>query len=139
MDTSSARCPFTDVIGPAQSYLSNVLDAVSVCTSERNSDRLPSLQLDFDTSSFAATYNPWLHVNTFGRQSFYKSLLKSFNTPIVNTFGQVSPVSSTASSSGEKGPRKLPKRAKLQPQFGNASNEERKKAAEDLIQCSSKS
>ena len=78
-------------------------------------------------------------MDTFGQHSFYKSLLKSFNTPIVNTFGPVSPVSSVVSSSGEKGPRKLPKRAKLQRPFGNASNEERKKAAEDLIQCSSKS
>ena len=138
VDTSSPRCCYTDVIRPAQSYLSNVLDAVTVCVSEKNVPHIQKLSLAFGDSSFATNYDPWFFVDNFGRQNIYKSLLKSFSTPIVKTFSRTSPTSSTASSNVQQSPLKLSKRAKQHRQFGGVSLEERKDLVEELRQGSSK-
>ena len=126
------------MIRPVQSYLSSVPHAVSVFTSETNLPRFFELDLNFDDSSFGLEYDPWHYVDSFGRQSIYKSLMRSYKTPIVTVPGQSSPNSSVVSSTGEQKEKRLSKRPKKARQFGNVTAKERKEAAEELLQCSSK-
>ena len=72
------------------------------------------------------------------RQVIYKSLLRSYKTPIVTAPGQVSPNSSVVSSTSESKKKKVPRRTSKKRQMGDISIGARKEAAEELLQCSSK-
>ena len=138
VDTSDPRCCFTDVIRPSQSFLSNVPNAVACCVTEENLSRFLGLSINFSDSSFASTYDPWLYVDSFGRQKIYKSLVKTYNTPAVSQTGIASPTASLVSSLGEQSPIKMSKRPQLKRQFGDVSRSERKEVVDDLRQSSSK-
>ena len=69
--------------------------------------------------------DPWNYVDSFGRQSIYKSLMRSYKTPIVTAPGQTSPNSSVVASTGEPKRERFPKRAKTSHQFGDINAKER--------------
>ena len=75
--TAGRQNCFTDVILPCQSYLANVRDSVAFCSNDDNLNIFSVLSVSFGRSAFSSDFDPWTHVDTFGRSKIYKSLLAS--------------------------------------------------------------
>ena len=73
--TAGGRSRFTDLILPCQSYMVNVPGSVIRSSEESNLARFSSLTASFGRTAFSSDYDPWTHVDTFGRSEIYKSLL----------------------------------------------------------------
>ena len=72
VDCSDPRSRLFDVIMPAQSYLANVADSVSICTTEASLSTYKDLEARFSSGNVPG--NPWSHVESFGKASFHKVL-----------------------------------------------------------------
>ena len=55
---------------PAQSYLANVADSVSVCKTEASLSTYKDLEARFSSGNVAG--DPWAHVDSFEKASFHK-------------------------------------------------------------------
>ena len=77
IDTTGYRSSLTDVILPSQSYKSSVPNFISFCCTDSNLDKFILLSASFGRSAFSPSYDPWSHVDTFGRPGIYKLLLNS--------------------------------------------------------------
>ena len=75
--TAGRQNRFTDVILPCQSYQANVRDSVAFCSKDDNLVNFSLLSSSFGRSAFTSDYDPWTHVDTFGRSKIYKTLLAS--------------------------------------------------------------
>ena len=100
VDISSSTCRLSAVILPAQFYLANCPDAITVCTTESALAAYKELSSQFNTYHFAG--DPWSHVDVFGRAGFLKTLTNAYNNlkavPVVGvtTTSRSSSVSSSA-------------------------------------------
>ena len=99
----------------------NVRDSVASCSDDGNLSKFISLASSFGRSAFESDYDPWTHVDNFGRSKKYKSLLASHRVALSTP--QKAPVrvvpeesSSVADTSAVKAPsankrRKMERRA----------------------------
>ena len=76
--TAGGQSRFTDLILPCQSYMANVPCSVIRSSEESNLARFSSLTASFGRTAFSSDYDPWTHVDTFGRSKMYKSLLATY-------------------------------------------------------------
>ena len=63
---------------PAQSYLAQVSNSVTVCTTETALAKYSELQAKFNGGNIAG--DPWSHVDHFGRTGFHKVLTSVYNS-----------------------------------------------------------
>ena len=75
VDSSDTRCRLSDVILPAQSYLSHVVGSVAVCTTEACLDKYRQLVSSFAEGNVAG--DPLAHVDSFGKVNFQKALISA--------------------------------------------------------------
>ena len=83
VDCSDPRSRLFDVIMPAQSYLANVADSVSICTTEASLSTYKDSDARFSSGNVAG--DPWAHVDSFGKTSFHKVLTTVHKTLVKNT------------------------------------------------------
>ena len=73
--TAGGRSRFTDLILPCQSYMANVPGSVIRSSEGSCLAKFSALTASFARFAFSSDYDPWTHVDTFGRSKIYKSLL----------------------------------------------------------------
>ena len=72
VDGQRSRCRLSDVLLPAQSHLTVVLNGIANCTSEGSLAKFEELGQQFNSGNMAS--DPWSHVDSFGRAKFQKVL-----------------------------------------------------------------
>ena len=72
VDCSDPRSRLFDVIMPALSYLANVADSVSICTTEASLSTYRDLEARFSSGNVAG--DPSAYVESFGKSNFHKVL-----------------------------------------------------------------
>ena len=72
---SDPRSRFFDVIMPAQPYLANVANSVSVCTTEASLGTFKYLEARFSSGNIAG--DPWSHVDSFRKSNLHKVLVSN--------------------------------------------------------------
>ena len=77
-DYGDPRSRLFDVIMPSQSYLTNVPNAISICTSDASLGKYRDLESKFSCGNVAG--DPWSHVDSFGKASFQKVLTSVYRT-----------------------------------------------------------
>ena len=75
VDSSDPRCRLSDVILPAQSYLSHLVGSVAVCTTEACLDKYRELESSFAEENVAG--DPWVQMDSFGEVNFRKALISA--------------------------------------------------------------
>ena len=101
VDSSDPRCRLSDVILPAQSYLSHVAGSVAVCTTEACLDKYRHLESSFAKGNVAG--DPWGHVDSFGKVNFQKVLISAQKALLERPRAiSRSPASSVSSAGGER-------------------------------------
>ena len=80
VDAQSPRCRLGDVLLPAQSFLARVPDAISVCTNDVSLCEYREVEQQFNSGNVAG--DPWVHVDTFGRADFYKTLHAAYESVV---------------------------------------------------------
>ena len=111
VDSSDPRCRLSDVILPAQSYLSHVAGSVAVCTTEACLNKYRYLESSFVEGNVAG--DPWTHVHSFGKVTFQKALISAQKALQEKPWDTSrSPASSVSSAGGERasGPQVKTKR-----------------------------
>ena len=68
VDSSDPSCRLSDVIVPVQSFFSNVVGAVAVCTTEAFLGKYQELGSSFASGNNAG--DPWAHVDSFEKANF---------------------------------------------------------------------
>ena len=126
VSTAGRHSRLTDVILPVQSYMSNVRDAVSFCSGDRNLTRFIDFPSSFERSAFAPDFDPWSYVDTFGRSKIYKSLLASYRVALSSpqkALVRIAPddVHSVADTSAVKAPSST-KRRKMERRASRSSS-----------------
>ena len=105
VDAQSPRCRLGDVLLPAQSFLARVPDAISVCTSDVSLCKYREVEQQFNSGNVAG--DPWVHVDTFGRADFYKTLHAAYESVVrVPRSASSSKTGSRSSSPAAGGRRK---------------------------------
>ena len=139
VDTSKPHCRLTDVILPAQSFLSGVPESISVVTSDSNLTSFLTLSTSFGRSAFAENYDPWQSVDNFGRARIYRALLSAAKTKKEGPKVVPSPVGSDAGSSvADASMVKAPGRLNRKRLFGSTPEAEVAEEVNKLRQCFSK-
>ena len=119
ISTSDYRSRLSDVILPGQSYLSKVPDSVAYCCSEASLSSFSLLSAGFGRKAFAADYDPWVHVDTFGRAAIYKSLMSSYKRVLAGPkTAPVPPDSDGASTVVDAAAVNVPSKLKRKRQSG---------------------
>ena len=80
IDTKGLQSRLADVILPCQSYLSTVPDSLVACCSDSRLEKFFELSSMFGQTAFAADYDPWTFVDSFGRSAIYKTLVTSYRS-----------------------------------------------------------
>ena len=105
VDAQSPRCRLGDVLLPAQSFLARVPDAISVCTNDVSLCKYREVEQQFNSGNVAG--DPWVHVDTFGRADFYKTLHAAYESVVrVSRSASSSKTGSRSSSPAAGGRRK---------------------------------
>ena len=78
--TTGFQSRSTDVVLPAQSYLSGVSESLAYCVTDRKLNDFSLLSASFGRSAFSPEYDPWTHVDVFGRGKIFKSLVSTYRT-----------------------------------------------------------
>ena len=76
VDGQRSRCRLSDVLLPAQSYLTVVLNGIAICTSEGSLAKFKELGQQFNSGNVAS--DPWSHVDSFERAKFQKVLASMY-------------------------------------------------------------
>ena len=97
ISTSGYLNRLTDVVLPAQSYLSGVPDSTAFCTIDSSLAKFSVLSASFGETASSSSYDPWTFVDEFGRNKIYKTLLASYRSAL-SGLGEGS-LDETASSS----------------------------------------
>ena len=100
-------CRVSEAVFPVQSYLLNVPESTSVCTSQEAIGRYLSSLEDMDINTFSTTYDPWGSVDLAGRSGIYVELMK--------TYRKLHPLPSPPKTSSEGTPSDSGKIRMLQP------------------------
>ena len=105
VDAQSPRCRLGDVLLPAQSFLARAPDATSVCTNDVSLCKYREVEQQFNSGNVAG--DPWVHVDTFGRADFYKTLHAAYESVVrVSRSASSSKTGSRSSSPAAGGRRK---------------------------------
>ena len=108
VDKSDLRCRLTDVIVPAQYYLSNVAGSVAVCTTESCLYKYRELESSFASGNVAGDF--WVLIHSFGKANFPKTLISAQKAlrdkPRSGKRSLTSSVSSTRGRSRNRSPNK---------------------------------
>ena len=105
VDAQSPRCRLGDVLLPAQSFLARVPDAISVCSNDVSLCKYREVEQQFNSGKVAG--DPWVHVDTFGRADFYKTLHAAYESVVqVSRSASSSKTGSRSSSPAAGGRRK---------------------------------
>ena len=80
LNTTGFQSRSTDVVLPAQSYLSGVPESLAYCVTDQKLNDFSLLAAFFGRSAFSPEYDPWTHVDAFGRGKIFKSLVSTYRT-----------------------------------------------------------
>ena len=136
VDSSDARCRLSDVILPAQFYLSNVIGSVAVCTTEACLDKYRQLESSFAKGNVAG--DPWAHVDSFGRVNFQKAVISAQKALREKPWSASRSPASSVSSTGGRACNRPPNKNKNGVKFGTTSFSEAPAPTENLLPGGSK-
>ena len=127
VDSQSLKCRLVDVLLPSQSYLARVPDAITVCTNEDSIVKFRELVEQFNSGNVAG--GPWTHVDTLGRNHFFKTLHAKYQSIVHESKS----ASSSRSASGSSSPtgsiqRKKSGKQKRKVAFGTTQS-----ATEEIV------
>ena len=139
IDTSNYRGRLTDVILPSQSFVSNVPDSISYCSSDSSLLKFSQLSADFGRKAFMENYDPWIEMDLFGRASIYKSLLASYKSMLAGPAATVQqPDSDGNSTVVDAAAVNVPSRLQRKRQFASGPGSGSSSVVEEPTEGSSK-
>ena len=89
LSTTGFQSRSTDVILPAQSYLSGVSESLAYCVTDRKLNEFSLLSASFGRSAFFPEYDPWTYVDVLGRGKIFKSLVSTYRTAFSDSAEQM--------------------------------------------------
>ena len=82
LNTTGFQSRSTDIVLPAQSYLSGVPESLPYCVADRQLNDFSLLSASFGRSAFSPEYDPWTYVDVFGRGKIFKSLVSTYRAAL---------------------------------------------------------